>query len=482
MRELWDSMPKGNVGRWAKVVGVHPHVHSVDLVFLDDATKAYAVMVLSPFPASQSFGYSHLPIPDLPQNAAPDFVLKSGAKTATSGEQKAADQQNFVIKTVAITRGQVPGTDDALPDTGVAEVIRVEQGGMTFLPIADYRLDTDKIMWSPSGGEPAPGSKYSVTYRYATEVKPSSSIQADTAIGASPTSDGEGVAVVKTIIMTRGPSPHGRDQLPDTGVTSIQKVKQGSRVFDGLIDYVLTNNAVDWTPELGHEPDGGTQYTVDYTYQSKASGMMRSAATGNSTEVQQTEAKKWSPLMSGTKDVIALVQHISGIPVVTGFLPPRVDDLGFDAKNYPDLEIRRHPSGNHVVTTGDGAVEVMNPSRGIRITIGEDGKDSRLSLAGKDFQKRFKTKDGAKKGTLVVSAGGDATVVRIKKCGIEIETIGAVKISADCGVIVSGKIYAEDVIGGGVSLKHHKHGGVEPGGGLTAEPGGGVDTPSCGCA
>jgi len=481
MREIWDNLPKSNVGRWAKVVGVHPHVHSVDLVFLDDGTKALAVLVTSPFPASQSFGYSYLPAPDLPTDAKADFVLKPGAKAATSGAQTAADTTSTVTKTASITRGAQPGTTDALPDTGVAEVLQVKQGEKVFLLTADYRVGSSAIDWSPSGAEPVAASKYEVTYRYAQEAKTPTTSESNTAIGTPGQAGTDGVTVIKTVILTRGPFAHGMDLLPDQGVTSIKSVRQGDKIFSGISDYQLTNNSVDWSPLTGVEPVAGTQYTVDYEYRSKASGMATAKASENSPENQQTEARKWSPRMSKTKDIIALVQYIGGIAVVTGFLPPRVDDLGFDARAYPDLEIKRHSGGGHVVTTGDGAVELYDPSRGVRVSIAEEGKDGRLDLAGKDFQKRFKSKANTKKGVFVVGVGADATVVRIKKCGVEIETLGRVAITASCGVVVNGKVYADDVIGGGVSLKNHKHGGIEPGGGLTAKAESDTDTPGCGC-
>lgn len=480
MREIWDSLPKNNVARLAKVVAVLPHIHSVDLVFLDDGTPARGVQVLSPFPASQLFGYSYLPAPAWPE-AQPDWILKPGAQQNASGaSSRAQNATPDVIKTARMLKG-APNGSDILPDTGVADVLQIKQGDVAYLPLTDFRLIEDTVSWEPGGDEPTTGTTYEVTYRYAKVVDTPTLQKTDTVIGSPSTPKGTGALTTKTIIMIRGEIPGGKDLLPDTGVVSLLKVKQGDVVYRGLTDYLLTANTVDWYPD-GNEPAVGTQYTVEYQYESSGFASAAMQQGENSPEVQQTEARKWSPNMTKTRDIIAWVQYANGMPFVTGFLPPQIDALGFDAKAYPDIEVKRHSSGVHQVTLGDGASEYYDPTRKIRITVGEEGKDSRLALAGKDYHKKYPAGSGGKKGTLVVSADGDATVVRIKKCGVEIETLGAVTVRADCGVVVEGILYATDVIAGGVSLKNHKHGGVESGGSQTDKPTGGSPGPSCGCA
>ncbi|BAD78978.1 unknown protein [Synechococcus elongatus PCC 6301] len=76
-------------------------------------------------------------------------------------------------KTVNITHGAFTGAIDTLPDVSVLSIQSVTQGGTTYTPTTDYFLDGDRVNWSPAGAEPAPGSTYTVTYRYLGPVTPS---------------------------------------------------------------------------------------------------------------------------------------------------------------------------------------------------------------------------------------------------------------------------------------------------------------------
>lgn len=75
-------------------------------------------------------------------------------------------------KTVNLTHGVTTGAQDTLPDTSVLSIVSVTQGGTTFTPGTDYNLTAGRVDWSPAGSEPAPGSTYSVTYRYLTLATP----------------------------------------------------------------------------------------------------------------------------------------------------------------------------------------------------------------------------------------------------------------------------------------------------------------------
>ena len=80
-------------------------------------------------------------------------------------------------KTVTLTRGGTSGGQDSLPDVSVLSIISVEQHPTVYQSPRDYFLNGDKVDWSPSGGgaiEPAPGSTYTVTYRYLGTVTPTS--------------------------------------------------------------------------------------------------------------------------------------------------------------------------------------------------------------------------------------------------------------------------------------------------------------------
>lgn len=74
-------------------------------------------------------------------------------------------------KTVTLTKG-VSNSLDLLPDSSVAAIISVVQGGTTYVASTDYVLNADRVDWSPGGAEPTTGSSYDVTYRYLDAVTP----------------------------------------------------------------------------------------------------------------------------------------------------------------------------------------------------------------------------------------------------------------------------------------------------------------------
>lgn len=77
-----------------------------------------------------------------------------------------------VERTTTLTRGGAAGGQDTLPDVSVVTIQSVTQGGTTYTDPADFFLNGDKVDWSPGGAEPAPGSTYSITYRYLSNVTP----------------------------------------------------------------------------------------------------------------------------------------------------------------------------------------------------------------------------------------------------------------------------------------------------------------------
>ena len=78
-------------------------------------------------------------------------------------------------RTVTLTHGNYSGCTDELPDTSVFEIIEVKQGALVFEQGTDFQFVSDKLSWSPSGEEPAPYSRYTVTYHYRVNVAPDSS-------------------------------------------------------------------------------------------------------------------------------------------------------------------------------------------------------------------------------------------------------------------------------------------------------------------
>ena len=78
-------------------------------------------------------------------------------------------------RTVTLTHGSYSGCTDELPDTSVFQIIEVKQGALVFEQGTDFHFVSDKLSWSPSGEEPAPHSRYTVTYHYRVNVAPDTS-------------------------------------------------------------------------------------------------------------------------------------------------------------------------------------------------------------------------------------------------------------------------------------------------------------------
>jgi hypothetical protein len=75
-------------------------------------------------------------------------------------------------KTVSVVHAGFTGASDPLPDNSVLSIVSVTQDSVTYAQNTDYRLTSGQVDWSPAGAEPAPGSTYSVTYRYIATVAP----------------------------------------------------------------------------------------------------------------------------------------------------------------------------------------------------------------------------------------------------------------------------------------------------------------------
>lgn len=70
---------------------------------------------------------------------------------------------------VSMVHGAFAGASDPLPDLSVLQILTVKQVGTTYTQGTDYTLSGNAVNWSPAGAEPAPGSTYTVSYRYYTD-------------------------------------------------------------------------------------------------------------------------------------------------------------------------------------------------------------------------------------------------------------------------------------------------------------------------
>lgn len=122
-------------------------------------------------------------------DAEPDTFTGTTGGTATIQLNRSPVESILEVvivreKTVTLTRGGTAGGQDSLPDVSVLSISVVEQHPTIYQSPRDYFLNGDKVDWSATGGgaiEPAPGSSYTVTYRYLGPVTPGSvNLQAGT--------------------------------------------------------------------------------------------------------------------------------------------------------------------------------------------------------------------------------------------------------------------------------------------------------------
>lgn len=161
--------------------------------------------------------------------------------------------------------------------------------------------------------------------------------------------------------------------------------------------------------------------------------------------------------LTGTRDIIACVQYFSGLPVVTGFLPPIVSEMQFADE---ERMIYRHASDVYQTIDKDGNFEFAHPG-GAYIRIGTTTPHE--DLTGKDFDKKWKIRRniGKQVHIHVEQAGGKAT--------LDIAPDGAIAITTDTTVSVNATGNATVTSGGNVSVMASGTAKVQAGGKATVK-------------
>lgn len=85
-------------------------------------------------------------------------------------------------KVVSVVHGAFTGVTDVMPDGSIAQIVAVNQGGAwggssftggtNYAEGTSFSFASDSLNWSLAGAEPAPGSTYTVVYKYVTNVTP----------------------------------------------------------------------------------------------------------------------------------------------------------------------------------------------------------------------------------------------------------------------------------------------------------------------
>ena len=184
-------------------------------------------------------------------------------------------------------------------------------------------------------------------------------------------------------------------------------------------------------------------------------------------EVPQ-KANKWDVTTRTGQEMEALVGVIrSGNPFVAGFIYPQISQMTFKEKR----RFNRHRSDVYHTITENGDMELYHPS-GVYIRIAESpehedlGKknfDENLVLDRNTDRKLYVRVSIPGSGSFTMDPSGNAT--------LEMEKTITLRADGASLVVKSGGVYCSpDVFAGSISLKHHVHGGVEPGDSYTDEP------------
>lgn len=208
-------------------------------------------------------------------------------------------------------------------------------------------------------------------------------------------------------------------------------------------------------------------------------------------------AEEYSPLETKDRDIYAAVAYIGNIPMIMGFIYPEVSQLFF-----ADLgrSISRDGSDVYSSIDADGNLEVYHPSGTyLRIAVDPEHED----LTGADIDGKWKIEKNTDKAVhvrlRVANAGEEVALVEITP-----EGNGQLHLTGDLTAQVDGNLSATvtgsmttsaaswthtgpvtfiddvqvnktltattDVVGGGKSLKGHKHTAVQAGGGVSGPP------------
>lgn len=100
-----------------------------------------------------------------------------GTQTFTVSKAPIANVRRVMVEKEVdetVVHGPYSGIADPLAHPSVTAILEIKAGSTVYATPADWLLSQGQIDWSPSGKEPAPGSSYTVKYRYNENIEPDS--------------------------------------------------------------------------------------------------------------------------------------------------------------------------------------------------------------------------------------------------------------------------------------------------------------------
>lgn len=129
-------------------------------------------------PRNQNFRFTVKEEPDLRAISAephPFTQPTGGTQTFTLAKSPIAEVTRVIIEkevTETVIHGPFTGAADALVHPSVTAILEVKKDATVYTSPASWLLSQGKLDWSPGGPEPAPGTTYTVKYRYNDNVTP----------------------------------------------------------------------------------------------------------------------------------------------------------------------------------------------------------------------------------------------------------------------------------------------------------------------
>ncbi len=130
---------------------------------------------------------------------------------------------------------------------------------------------------------------------------------------------------------------------------------------------------------------------------------------------------------SKTREIIAVLSWVNGIPLVLGFIFPQVSQCLFEEKGRM---VYRHPSDAYITIDSKGNAEFYHPS-GAFVRLGESGAHE--DLTGKDYDGKWaiKRNTGRKVNIRVEQGGGTASLNIAPDGSINVKSKNTVTVDAE---------------------------------------------------
>jgi len=169
---------------------------------------------------------------------------------------------------------------------------------------------------------------------------------------------------------------------------------------------------------------------------------------------------------TGQDALVALAPTTGGNWVALGLMFPQINAV---LSATPGQRVSRHSSGAYQIIGADGTVTMGHPS-GATVTMGPTLAPASPVGGDVDGQWRHSGGNASAQVGIAISLPSGAKITVALDGKVSITAIGQLTIDVPTANFTGDIIATGDVKAGSVSLKNHKHGGVQGGGAQTGTP------------